>query len=166
MKFAYGDVTGKRGIVATESNVVAALNLKTGELFSVFYCLFCGYVCMFSFTLTCFSGNILWRQILEREPLGKILYLSPSSSSEAIIVSGGSKPLVRSFDSINGALGWEWPLPGELNLDTVIWAVSTDKLYAVSVNNGLEFVVHQFSLRSGAQTGKWQNNAPWAHKNK
>lgn len=30
LKFAYGDASGKRGIVATEANVIASLNMKSG----------------------------------------------------------------------------------------------------------------------------------------
>lgn len=32
LKFAFGDASGKRGIVATESNVIAALNIKSGAV--------------------------------------------------------------------------------------------------------------------------------------
>lgn len=63
------------------------------------------------------AGNILWRQVLERDPYGGILLLSPSSSSEAILVSSGSKNLVRAFDIITGALAWEWTLPSSLPLE-------------------------------------------------
>lgn len=64
-----------------------------------------------------FLGNILWRQVLERDPTGNILFLSPTSSGETLIVSGGPKALVRAFDPITGALAWEWPVPASISLD-------------------------------------------------
>lgn len=48
----------------------------------------------------------------------------------------------------------------------VLWAVSTDKLYAVLLNEGADFVVHQFNVRTGSQSGVWQNAAPWVHRSK
>lgn len=62
-------------------------------------------------------GNILWRQVLERDPHDSIVLLSPSSSNEAIIVSKGPRNLVRAFDYVSGALVWEWSLPTTLPLD-------------------------------------------------
>ncbi|KAE8738070.1 hypothetical protein FOCC_FOCC016445 [Frankliniella occidentalis] len=138
LKFAFGDASGKRGIVATELNVVAALNLKT--------------------------GNILWRHVLERD--GKIEYMSMTSSGEAIIVSQGIKSLVRAFDPVTGTLSWEWTVPSSLPVNRVLWAVSTDKLYAVTLNDGVGFAVQQFNMRTGALIGKWQNTAPWAQKDR
>lgn len=140
LKFAFGDASGKRAIVATELNVVAALSLKT--------------------------GNILWRHILEKDPQTNILFLSPTSSGEALIVTGGPKPLVRAFDPINGALAWEWTLPSTFPFDRTLWAVSTEKLYALSLNEGEDFVVQQFNIRTGSQTSKWKTIAPWVHKSK
>ncbi|KAK3926933.1 ER membrane protein complex subunit 1 [Frankliniella fusca] len=133
VKFAFGDASGKRGIVATALNVVAALNLKT--------------------------GNILWRHVLERD--GSISFMSITSGGEALVILEGDKTLVRAFDPVTGALSWEWTAPSSLPVDRVSWAVSTDKLYAVLLNDGVGFAVQQFNIRTGAVISKWQSSAPW-----
>ncbi|XP_044599421.1 ER membrane protein complex subunit 1 isoform X2 [Cotesia glomerata] len=93
-------------IVATEENVVAALNLK--------------------------SGQILWRRVLERGYAGKIHALGGISDGDLISVSGGVPAIVRVWDLATGHILNEWPL-AEQNperLDTPFISFSTFGLYS------------------------------------
>ncbi|XP_057338793.1 ER membrane protein complex subunit 1 isoform X2 [Microplitis mediator] len=94
-------------IVATEENVVAALNLK--------------------------SGQILWRRVLERGYAGKIHALGGISDGDLISVSGGVPAIVRVWDLATGHILNEWPL-AEQNperLDTPFISFSTFGLYSI-----------------------------------
>lgn len=94
VKFASFDTvsTTKKIIVATEENVIAALNLK--------------------------SGQILWRRVLERGSGGRIRALSGIENELLISVSGGIPAIVRVWDLASGHIINEWPLT-ERNPDRI-----------------------------------------------
>lgn len=81
VKFSFFDVSthsSKRLFVGTESNVIAALNSRT--------------------------GSILWRQVLEEseEVLDTLLY-----HDNVLVSSSSAGKFIRSWDTSNGALLWE-----------------------------------------------------------
>lgn len=84
LKFTHIEISSpiKKIIVATESNVLLALSLKTGD--------------------------IVWRQVLESGEAGSIRLLSVDN--EIVTISGQSLPLVRGWGLEHGHLLWEWPL--------------------------------------------------------
>ncbi|XP_047343681.1 ER membrane protein complex subunit 1 isoform X1 [Vespa velutina] len=92
IKFASFDTisTAKKIIVATEENVIAALNLKTGQ--------------------------ILWRRVLEKGYAGRIRTLGGVADGDLISVSGGVPALVRAWDLATGHILNEWPI-AEQNSD-------------------------------------------------
>lgn len=81
VKFSYFDVSthsSKRLFVGTESNVIAAINSRT--------------------------GSIIWRQVLEEKEgmLDTLLY-----RDNTLISSSNAGKFIRSWDTTNGALLWE-----------------------------------------------------------
>ncbi|XP_012531271.1 ER membrane protein complex subunit 1 isoform X2 [Monomorium pharaonis] len=86
IKFASFDTvsTAKKIIVATEENVIAALNLK--------------------------SGQILWRRVLEKGYGGHIRTLGGVTDGDLISVSGGVPAIVRAWDLATGHILNEWPI--------------------------------------------------------
>nr|CAD7259238.1 unnamed protein product [Timema shepardi] len=107
LKFSNFDAApnGKRVFLATEENVVAALNLK--------------------------SGDILWRHVLEKGSEGVIRFLSVDT--DVVTVSGDKDTLlVRGWDPSGGILQWEWPLPKtDHRVEDTHWYMSGSKLYQV-----------------------------------
>lgn len=86
VKFAEFDMVSsiKKVFVATEENVIAALNLK--------------------------SGSIMWRQVLEKNEHGKIHFMN--ITSDAIVTVSGNNPFnVRGWDLNGGFLLWDWSIP-------------------------------------------------------
>ncbi|XP_046465087.1 ER membrane protein complex subunit 1 isoform X1 [Neodiprion pinetum] len=107
IKFASFDTVSaaKKIIVATEENVVAALNLK--------------------------SGQILWRRVLEQGCAGHVRALGGVSDGDLITVSGGVPAIVRAWDLATGHILNEWPL-AEQNperLDSPLISFNTTGLY-------------------------------------
>ncbi|CAK9820665.1 ER membrane protein complex subunit 1 [Anthophora plagiata] len=94
IKFASFDTvsTAKKIIVATEENVIAALNLK--------------------------SGQILWRRVLEKGYAGQIRALGGISDGDLVSVSGGVPAIVRAWDLATGHILHEWPI-AEQNPDRI-----------------------------------------------
>ncbi|XP_037296873.1 ER membrane protein complex subunit 1 isoform X2 [Manduca sexta] len=84
IKFAQFDTvsTAKKLIVATEENVLAALNLKTGQ--------------------------VVWRHVFESASTGNIQLLHVTE--KVVTVTGANPYLVRGWDASTGVLLWEWSL--------------------------------------------------------
>ncbi|XP_012286292.1 ER membrane protein complex subunit 1 isoform X2 [Orussus abietinus] len=104
IKFASFDTvsTAKKIIVATEENVVAALNLK--------------------------SGQILWRRVLEQGYTGRIHALRIIADGSLISVNGGVPAIVRAWDLATGNILSEWPI-AEQNPDRIgeeKWYIAED----------------------------------------
>lgn len=117
--------------MATDQNVVAALNTKTGE--------------------------INWRRILENEDRGFIQFfeLIPDTDSAniAVIVTGTTVKLVRGWNCKTGNLAWEWTFNQQSTLDnkTEHWFISRSTLFYAALNkesSALEIASHD--IRSGA----------------
>lgn len=103
-------------VVATEENVLAALNAK--------------------------NGDILWRKVLEKGDRGSIRLLHVPSNSwersgtveeELITVSGSSPALIRGWNARTGNIEWEWTLTPTTPLAAAnaIWFYDTLYLYHV-----------------------------------
>lgn len=121
LKFGYFDsATNDRIIVATEENVLASLNAKTGD--------------------------IIWRQIFEKSPRGTIQLLhvsndrknvivanSNSASSDVLTVSGCNPSIVRSWNSNTGNLITEWTLTPNSpeKAEEGFWFYNSNYLYHV-----------------------------------
>ncbi|XP_058118771.1 ER membrane protein complex subunit 1 [Anopheles coustani] len=138
------DITSvDRIIVTTESNVLAAISAKTGEL--------------------------LWRQVLESGPRGtvKLLHVTNPSSTGArvgrgtaalgydvVTVTGSNPALVRGWNSNTGTLGWEWSLlpalPEEAAL-AAVWFEHDGLLYHVVPVWGSHLEVTPYQATSGQQ---------------
>ncbi|XP_049871147.1 ER membrane protein complex subunit 1 [Pectinophora gossypiella] len=121
--------TAKRLIVATEENVLAALNLKTGSL--------------------------VWRQVLETASAGNIqmLYLTPSD--QAVTVSGVNPYLVRGWDVATGVLAWEWSLTlqDDERADFSEWWVSQNRLMHMLPAFGSHLEVTWYNVVTGENSG-------------
>lgn len=137
VKFSFFDVSthsSKRLFVGTESNVVAALNSRT--------------------------GSIIWRQVLEEKEgkLDSLLY-----RDNILISSSNAGKFIRSWDTSNGALLWEVigkstsPLGREhsspfhgLNGLQIALVEAKKNEFVISLANN---VVKAFSLQDGSE--KW-----------
>ncbi|CAH2239621.1 jg19142 [Pararge aegeria aegeria] len=129
IKFAQFDTvsTAKRIIVATEENVLAALNLKTGQ--------------------------VVWRHVFESASSGNIQLLHVG---EKITTVTGSNPyLVRGWDSASGVLMWEWTLALQNDQQAVYseWWVQNNKLVHLLPVIGSHLEVTMYNLLTGSNRG-------------
>lgn len=131
-KFAHID--SKRVIVATEENVIAALQLKTGQ--------------------------ILWRQILEDPQKESIVHFYVDK--EIVSISGNKNSWhVRGWDINTGILQFEYALSTEYT-GRMYWVIKQDRLYQIVPNLGSHIEVSSFLLQTGTvSSSKTQISAPW-----
>ncbi|OXU30919.1 hypothetical protein TSAR_001886 [Trichomalopsis sarcophagae] len=108
IKFASFDSvsTAKKIIVATEENVIAALNIKTGQ--------------------------ILWRRVLEKGYAGRIRAMENTMDGELISVNGGVPAIVRYWNSATGHIINEWTLADQNpdRIDSPFISYTTEGLYS------------------------------------
>lgn len=132
VKFASFDSV-KRIIVATEENVIAAINIK--------------------------SGQILWRHVLEDQPGNTVELLDVDK--EVVTVTGGENTFyVRGWELNNGVLLWEWCLHTEAT--NAKWGIYKDKLIHIVpvLNSHLE--VTEYEVHTGQNRGaSSQISTPW-----
>ncbi|XP_050349636.1 ER membrane protein complex subunit 1 isoform X1 [Nymphalis io] len=128
IKYAQFDTvsTAKKIIVATEENVLAALNLKTGQ--------------------------VVWRHVFESTSTGNIQLLHVG---EKITTVTGSNPyLVRGWDSNTGVLIWEWSLMVQNDLaEYSQWWVQNNMLVHVLPVFGSHIEVTMYNLLTGSNRG-------------
>lgn len=143
-KLKYGSFDSSsldRIILATESNVLAAISAKTGE--------------------------IIWRQVLEKSPRGdiKLMYVPKQRNGlqstgnrqnrafDVITVTGASPALVRGWNSNTGTLEWEWSLiPTSVEkADNALWFMNGGNLYHVVPVWGSHIEVTGYISTSGEQ---------------
>ncbi|XP_045496441.1 ER membrane protein complex subunit 1 isoform X1 [Colias croceus] len=131
IKFAHFDTvtTAKKIIVATEENVLAALNLKTGQ--------------------------VMWRHVFESAGSGNIKLLHVSEGDKVTTVTGNNPYLVRGWDPATGVLQWEWPIS---LLDTERahlseWWVQNGMLVHLLPAFGSHLEVTMYNLMTGANRG-------------
>ncbi|XP_044011257.1 ER membrane protein complex subunit 1 isoform X2 [Aphidius gifuensis] len=127
IKFADFDTvsTAKKIIVATEENVIAALNLK--------------------------SGKILWRRVLERGYAGKIHALGGVASGDLISVSGSVPAIVRVWDLTAGHIINEWTF-AEQNpegIEDVKWHIKDGTLHHILPIYGSGVEVISYDSKTG-----------------
>ncbi|XP_012176707.1 ER membrane protein complex subunit 1 isoform X2 [Bombus terrestris] len=139
IKFASFDTvsTAKKIIVATEENVIAALNLK--------------------------SGQILWRRVLEKGYAGRIRALGGIADGDLVSVSGGVPAIVRAWDLATGHLLHEWPI-AEQNHDRikdVKWHIKDGTLHHILpiYNSGVE--VTSYDSKTGDKLKTRRVSAPF-----
>ncbi|XP_077267914.1 ER membrane protein complex subunit 1 isoform X4 [Temnothorax americanus] len=139
IKFASFDTvsTAKKIIVATEENVIAALNLK--------------------------SGQILWRRVLEKGYGGHIRTLGGVADGDLISVSGGVPAIVRAWDLATGHILNEWPI-AEPNVDRikdVKWHIKDGTLHHILpiYNSGVE--VTSYDSKTGEKLKTRRVSAPF-----
>ncbi|GJQ76898.1 hypothetical protein Trydic_g15100 [Trypoxylus dichotomus] len=132
VKFASFDSV-KRIIVATEENVIAAINIK--------------------------NGQILWRHVLEESPGVTVKLLNVDK--EIITITGNENTFyVRGWELNNGVLLWEWCLHTEATIAE--WVVYKDKLIHIVpvLNSHLE--VTEYEVHTGKNRGSTSKiTAPW-----
>lgn len=134
-------------IVATEENVLAALNSKTGD--------------------------ILWRKVLEKGDRGSIRLLhvpnnwerSGVPEEELITVSGSSPALIRGWNARTGNIEWEWTLtPSTVQAATNgFWFYDTLYLYHVVPVFGshLELTAYFGSTGQQVKSTTTRLTSPW-----
>lgn len=106
------------------------------------------------------SGQVLWRQVLERAQQGQIQYMHVDS--EVISVSGNNPWLVRTWDPATGRLLWEWSLAFATQANRVHWFVSDVKLYQVSPALDSHIEVTSYNVHTGQNKGTTTKiSAPW-----
>ncbi|XP_033195409.2 ER membrane protein complex subunit 1 isoform X2 [Bombus vancouverensis nearcticus] len=139
IKFASFDTvsTAKKIIVATEENVIAALNLK--------------------------SGQILWRRVLEKGYAGRIRALGGIADGDLVSVSGGVPAIVRAWDLATGHILHEWPI-AEQNHDRikdVKWHIKDGTLHHILpiYNSGVE--VTSYDSKTGDKLKTRRVSAPF-----
>lgn len=127
------DPKSQRLFVATENNVVAAINIR--------------------------GGKLLWRHLLENDDLGKIHLLF--ASNEIITVSGDGPYLMRGWNPTNGVQMFEWSLPPFPGEGDGVWAVDHNRVYQVKFYD-MSMEVTAFYLRSGNSAGSTKMiTSPW-----
>ncbi|XP_055523528.1 ER membrane protein complex subunit 1 isoform X2 [Wyeomyia smithii] len=138
---AFDSSSTERIVIATESNVLAAISAKTGE--------------------------IIWRQVLEKGSRGdiKLLHVPTqgngiqstgnrySKAFDIITVSGVSPALIRGWNSNTGALEWEWSiLPISIEkAEAAHWFIHDLNLYHVIPVWGSHVEVTEYIATSGQQ---------------
>uniref|UniRef100_U5ER11 ER membrane protein complex subunit 1 n=1 Tax=Corethrella appendiculata TaxID=1370023 RepID=U5ER11_9DIPT len=162
IKFAHFDPNSlDRIIVATESNVLAAISAKSGE--------------------------ILWRQILEKNPRGNIKLLQiPELLKEnlpvqvqqreknriydIITVSGHNPALIRGWNSNSGNLEWEWSLmPNSVEKsENSLWFIDEQSLFHVLPvwNSHIEITEYHKSSGQIYGSGSKKITAAWINADK
>lgn len=142
LKYGVFDSTSlDRIIVATESNVLAAISAKTGD--------------------------IIWRQVFEKSPRGSIKLLHvpvnnaahPATVSrnskhfDILTVSGISPALIRGWNSNTGALEWEWSLlpNSATKAEDAMWFIRQGVLYHVVPSWESHIEVTEYVAASGQQ---------------
>ncbi|EAT44875.1 AAEL003785-PA [Aedes aegypti] len=130
-----------RIIVATESNALAAISAK--------------------------SGDILWRQVLEKSPRGDIKLLhvpnpgngvqasgrSSNRAFDVVTVTGASPAMVRGWNSNTGSLEWEWSLlpSAPEKAEHAFWFVAEGSLYHVVPVWGSHIELTEYMVSTGQQ---------------
>nr|XP_049693308.1 ER membrane protein complex subunit 1 isoform X1 [Helicoverpa armigera] len=119
--------TAKKIIVATEENVLAALNLKTGQ--------------------------VVWRHVFESASAGNIQLLHVSD--KVVTVTGSNPYLVRGWDSSTGVLIWEWSLTlqNDDQADFSEWWVQNNMLVHMLPMFGSHIEVSMYHLMTGQNRG-------------
>lgn len=137
-------------LVTTEENVVAAVVTKTGD--------------------------ILWRQILEKDTRGQIQFSATFTETSAnaqqptfLTINGvGNPSLVRGWDPMNGNLLWEWSLTlaNPERIEAEYWFYDNLMLYHVLAFWGSHLEVTQYMASSGQQlkSGTSRITTPWIVK--
>ncbi|CAG9787053.1 unnamed protein product [Diatraea saccharalis] len=129
IKFAQFDTvsTAKRIIVATEENVLAALNLKTGQ--------------------------VVWRHVFESASSGNIQLLYVTE--KVVTVTGSNPYLVRGWEPSTGVLLWEWSLTLQDNdqADFSEWFVQNSMLVHMLPVFGSHVEVSMYNLMTGQNRG-------------
>ncbi|XP_014599099.1 PREDICTED: ER membrane protein complex subunit 1 isoform X1 [Polistes canadensis] len=139
IKFANFDTisTAKKVIVATEENVIAALNLKTGQ--------------------------ILWRKILEKGYAGHIRAIGGIADGDLISVSGGVPAIVRAWDLTTGHILNEWPIAEQNSdrIEEVKWHIKDGTLHHILpiYNSGVE--VTSYDSKTGEKLKSRKVSAPF-----
>ncbi|KAL4702027.1 hypothetical protein ACJJTC_014040 [Scirpophaga incertulas] len=140
IKFSQFDTvsTARKIIVATEENVLAALNLKTGQ--------------------------VVWRHVFESASTGNIHLLHVSE--KVVTVSGANPYLVRGWDSTTGVLLWEWSLTLQNNAQAEFseWWVQKDMLVHMIPVFSSHIEVTTYYLMTGQNRGATSKlPAIWIH---
>lgn len=119
VKYAKFDV--KRLIVVTEENVLASLNIKT--------------------------GNIIWRQLLEDSRTQEVKYLH--LGKDIITISGGLNSwYVRSWDISSGTLLFEWILFAENTIHSE-FTILSNTLIHITPTIGSHLEITKYELQTG-----------------
>ncbi|KAG8315848.1 DUF1620 super [Homalodisca vitripennis] len=123
LKFSSIDLKSptKKVFVATEENVIAGLSTKTGE--------------------------ILWRQILEKNSHGTVQLMHVDV--EMVTVTGSGPYTVRGWNINLGNMLYEWSIT-TVRWRNVKWAVHQGKLYMVNIG-AQEAEVSVYNVRVGGQ---------------
>lgn len=132
---AFYGATADQIIVATDENVLAALNAKT--------------------------GGIAWRKVLEKGDRGSIRLLhvptnwerSGGADEELITVSGSSPALIRGWTARTGNIEWEWTLTptSPLAAANALWFYDTLYLYHVVPVFGSHLELTAYFASTGQQ---------------
>ncbi|XP_076287605.1 ER membrane protein complex subunit 1 isoform X2 [Lasioglossum baleicum] len=127
IKFASFDTvsTAKKIIVATEENVIAALNLK--------------------------SGQILWRRVLEKGYAGHIRAMGGVADGDLVSVSGGVPAIVRAWDLATGHILHEWPM-AEQNperIKDVKWYIKDGIVHHILPSYNSDIKVTSYDSKTG-----------------
>uniref|UniRef100_A0A0K8T908 ER membrane protein complex subunit 1 n=1 Tax=Lygus hesperus TaxID=30085 RepID=A0A0K8T908_LYGHE len=118
--------------VATENNIVAAINAK--------------------------NGNIIWRHLLEsgEEGIIQTLYVG----NEVVTVSGSGPFMVRGWNKSSGLQLYEWSSPATLPKEG-IWTVDQLKVYQVRIGSNTAELTG-FHAKSGNPAGSTKTiSSPW-----
>ncbi|KOX73244.1 ER membrane protein complex subunit 1 [Melipona quadrifasciata] len=139
IKFASFDTVSaaKKIIVATEENVIAALNLK--------------------------SGQILWRRVLEKGYAGQIRALGGVTDGDLVSVSGGVPAIVRAWDLATGHILHEWPI-AEQNHDRikdVKWHIKDGTLHHILPIYNSAVEVTSYDSKTGDKLKTRRVSAPF-----
>ncbi|XP_012144585.1 ER membrane protein complex subunit 1 isoform X2 [Megachile rotundata] len=139
IKFASFDTVSaaKKIIVATEENVIAALNFK--------------------------SGQILWRRVLEKGCAGHIRALGGVTDGDLVSVSGGVPAIVRAWDLATGHILHEWPIAEQSpeRIKDVKWNIKDGTLHHILpiYNSGVE--VTSYDSKTGDKLKTRRVSAPF-----
>uniref|UniRef100_A0ABD2XHY3 ER membrane protein complex subunit 1 n=1 Tax=Trichogramma kaykai TaxID=54128 RepID=A0ABD2XHY3_9HYME len=168
IKFATFDTTTnpKKIIVATEENVIAALNINSGlyDFIANYFYISMLFKLNTSIKLSIkFAGQLLWRRVLEKGYAGHIRAFGHANDKELVTVNGGVPAIVRYWNVATGHILNEWSL-AEQNpdkIEDIQWYIKDGTLHHVLpvYNSGIE--VSSYDCKTGEKLKSRKISAPF-----
>lgn len=107
------------------------------------------------------TGNLLWRQVLEKSEQGQIQHLHVDT--EIVTISGNNPWLIRGWNPSAGHILWEWSLAlSYQGYHKIDWCVQDNKLINIVLVPSSHIEVTRYVLNTGFNNGTTSKiTTPW-----